>query len=66
MIPNHQLISLTNVKGISPSRIPEILRQFPQLEDLSHLSVLDLKQVKGITYEMAQHSVDLSELEKNG
>ncbi|MBC8312078.1 MAG: DNA-protecting protein DprA [Candidatus Marinimicrobia bacterium] len=61
MIPNHQLISLTNVKGIGPRRIREILRQFPQLEDLSHLSVLDLKQVKGITHEMAQHIVDLDE-----
>ena len=61
MIPNHQLISLTNVKGIGPRRIREILRQFPKLEDLSHLSVLDLKQIKGITHEMAQHIVGLDE-----
>ena len=61
MLPNHQLISLTNVKGIGPRRIREILRQFPTLEDLSHLSILDLKQIKGITHDMAQNIVNLDE-----
>jgi len=61
MIPNHQLISLNNVKEIGSRRIREILCQFPQLENLSHLSILYLKQMEGISHEMAQHITNVDE-----
>lgn len=53
MIPNHQLISLNNVKGVGPRKIRSLLRKYPELVDLTHLSCSDLLLVAGISAELA-------------
>jgi DNA integrity scanning protein DisA with diadenylate cyclase activity len=49
------------LRGLAPRKIREILRQFPTLEELSHLSILDLKHIKGVTHDMAQMIAILDE-----
>ena len=65
MIPSHQLISLTNVRGVGPRRIRTIFRQFPTLEDTSHLSILDLKRIKGITHDIVHDILSEYNIESN-
>ncbi len=53
MIPLNQLISLTDVPGVGPWRIRNILRKFPQISQIRDLSEKELRQVDGISVEMA-------------
>ncbi len=70
MIPNHQLISLSETKGIGPRKIRDILRRYPHIEDISDLSILDLQQIprlkhsEAISIKNLNNEIGLSVLEK--
>ena len=53
MIPKSQLISLSKVPGMGPRRIRALLREFPELEDITNLSKSDMLQVEGISGDLA-------------
>ena len=53
MIPKSQLISLSKVPGMGPRRIRALLREFPELEDITNLSKPDMMQVEGISGDLA-------------
>ncbi len=53
MIPKHQLISLSSVKGVGPARIRHILRKFPDISNINNLNQSDLCQVESISIDIA-------------
>ena len=53
MIPKSQLISLSAVSGMGPRRIRTLFRKYPELDDISCLSKSDMKQVDGISGDLA-------------
>ena len=59
MIPSHQLISLSNVNGVGPRRIRSILRNYPQLENITQLTKSDICQVEGISQDTARKIINI-------
>ena len=53
MIPKSQLISLSAGPGMGPRRIRSLLRKYPEIEDITKLSKLDVMQVDGLSGELA-------------
>ena len=53
MIPKSQLISLSAVSGMGPRRIRSLLWKYPEVEDITMLSILDVMQLDGISGELA-------------
>ena len=52
-LPKHQIVSLSNVKGIGPGKIRALLQKYPNTDCLSKLNASDMMQVRGITREIA-------------
>ena len=56
MISKSHLISLSAVPGMGPYRIRALLRKYPELDDVTTLSKLDMMQIEGISGELAANS----------
>ncbi len=61
MIPRHQIISLTGVKGVGPRRIRNLLRNYPGLDDVTGLSKPELCRIDGISTEIAGNILAIDE-----
>ena len=59
MLPNHQIISLTTIPGMGPWRIRNLIKTFPDLDNISQLSSQDLNQIEGLNSDLVHQIVDL-------